>query len=104
VSLPVIYHRLAGRDLVAARRWYEEQDRGLGDRFVGAVQQTVEQIARWPNAATPAARNPEGDVVERIVPTPGFPFTIRYRVRDGHLLVVAIYHQHRQPDFGSRRS
>lgn len=103
MSLRVVFHRLASIDVVDARRWYEERETGLGDRFVGAVHDAVQQVAIWPNAATPAARGADGEVVERLVPVPGFPFAIRYRVRQGELLVVAVYHQRRRPGFGARR-
>lgn len=103
MSLPVAFHRLATRDLVQARRWYEERETGLGDRFFGVVHQVVEQVSRWPNAATPVMRDSGGEVLERAVVTPGFPFVVRYRVRNGVLVVIAVYHQRRRPGFGSDR-
>lgn len=104
MSLPVAYHRLASRDIVSARRWYEDREAGLGDRFVVAVSEAVEQISRWPNAATPASRGADGKVTERTLPTPGFPFLVRYRVRGSTLVVVAVHHQRRRPDFGAERT
>jgi plasmid stabilization system protein ParE len=44
-----------------------------------------------------------GEVTERKVATHGFPYAVRYRVSDGQLVVMAVYHQHRDPGFGVDR-
>jgi toxin ParE1/3/4 len=104
VSLKVVLHPLAERDIVEAWDWYEQQLAGLGDRFVAAVRVTAERAARWPNASAPAIHDEDGNVVERRIATVGFPYAERYRLVDGRLVVMAVYHQRRRPDFGADRS
>jgi hypothetical protein len=45
----------------------------------------------------------EGKIVERRVPTVGFPYAVRYRLIDDTLVVTAVHHQRRHPDAGARR-
>jgi plasmid stabilization system protein ParE len=77
---------------------------GLGDRFVAAVGLAIERAARWPNAAPAAIHDDDGKVVERRVAPSGFPYVVRYRVVDARLVVMAVYHQRRRPDFGADRA
>ena len=103
VSLPFELHALAEIDLVDAWDWYEQQRPGLGDRFVAAVAAAIKRASRWPNSGTPAIHDGDGGVLERKVATAGFPYAIRYRVTEGLLVVMAVYHQHRRPEFGADR-
>jgi plasmid stabilization system protein ParE len=104
VSLAVAVHPLAERDIVQAWEWYEQQLPGLGDRFVAAIGLAIERAARWPHAGVPSIHDDGGEFVERRVAPAGFPYAVRYRVLDGQLMVMAVYHQRRRPDFGSDRS
>lgn len=103
MSLPFTFHSLAEGDVLSGWEWYEQQQPGLGDRFVAAVGAAIASACRWPNAGTPAINNNQGDVVERKVPTTGFPYSVRYRATNGHLVVMAVYHQRRRPDFAVDR-
>lgn len=100
MSLPVDYHTLARSDLYAAWEWYEDRQTGLGDRFAVAVDATVSRASRWPTAGSPVRRDQHGDIVDRKLATPGFPYAVRYRVIDNTLVVMAVTHQHRRPRFG----
>jgi toxin ParE1/3/4 len=103
VTLPIRLHPLAEDDLLGAWSWYEERQQGLGDRFLVAVGTTLAMVARWPTSGTPAIEDARGEVVERRITTSGFPYVIRYRLIDEVAVVVAVYHQHRHPDFGTDR-
>ncbi len=104
MTLTIVLHPLAERDIVEAWDWYEQQLPGLGGRFVTAVGVAIERASRWPNAGAAAIGEDEGNVVERRVAPPGFPYVVRYRVADGRLIVMAVYHQRRRPDFGRDRN
>ncbi|MBI4883029.1 MAG: hypothetical protein HY826_03145, partial [Actinobacteria bacterium] len=82
MSLPYSLHALAEVDVLGAWEWYEQQQPGLGDRFVTAAGAAIERAARWPNAGAPAIHDDIGDVIERRVATAGFPYAVRYRVTD----------------------
>jgi hypothetical protein len=65
VSLDVRYVDLARADVVEAWAWHEDQQPGLGDRFLGAVEDAVGRARRWPNSGSPTAWDAAGEVVER---------------------------------------
>ena len=104
MTLVVRFHPLAEVDLVEAWTRYERHSRGLGDQFVSAVETAIERASRWPNAGTPVLANDVGLIIERKVAPNGFPFAIRYRLTTDLLIVMAVHHQHRRPDFGSDRA
>ncbi len=104
MTLPVRFHPLAEDDLVDAWSWYEAQQHGLGDRLIDAVRVSLDRMAEWPDSGTPTLKGASREIVERRMTTSGFPYAIRYRVIDGVVVVMAVYHQRRHPDFGSSRS
>ncbi len=38
----------AASDVASARKWYDEQRAGLGDEFLGALEQVIELISDLP--------------------------------------------------------
>ena len=64
------------------------------------IHATVARASRWPNAGRPVLRDDDDEIIERKLPTNGFPYAVRYRIVNDRLLVVAVLHQHRRPDFG----
>jgi plasmid stabilization system protein ParE len=103
VSLRVEFHELVDFDLLNAWNWYEDQEEGLGDRFLGAIHATVVRASRWPNAGKPVLRDDTEGIIERKVPADGFPYAVRYRILGDRLLVMAVLHQNRHPNFGADR-
>lgn len=103
MGLRIEYHELVDSDLTVAWTWYEDQERGLGDRFLDAIHATVVRASRWPNAGTPVLRDDDDNITERKVPAHGFPYAVRYRIFDGWLIVMAVLHHYRHPDFGADR-
>jgi plasmid stabilization system protein ParE len=103
MTRPLKVHPFAEDDLVETWQCYEAQAPGLGDRFLAAVHTAIAQVADWPSSGSPSIEL-DGHVTERRVATSGFPYLIRYRALDDMILVTAIYHQRRHPDFGSDRA
>ncbi len=103
MSLHVEYHELVDLDLSNAWNWYVDQEEGLGDRFLGAIHATVVRASRWPNAGKPVLRDDNDEIIERKVPSRGFPYAVRYRILGDRLLVMAVLHQNRPPNFGNDR-
>jgi len=103
VTLRIRFHELVDIDLLNAWSWYEDQGDGLGDRFLDAVAATVGRVSRWPDVGTPVLRDDSGRIIERKIPTTGFPYSVRYRVLGDRLVVMAVLHQRRHPDFGADR-
>lgn len=98
MSRPVILRPAAQREFDDATDWYLQAGPGLADRFVDAVQDVFDTIASDPQ------RYPliEGDVRE--APVSDFPYAVYYRVRPRRLVVLAVYHQSRDPDGWHGRS
>lgn len=51
----------------------------------------------------PRSSDHHDEIIERKLPAHGFPYAVRYRILDDRLLVMAVYHQHRHPDFSTDR-
>jgi plasmid stabilization system protein ParE len=103
VTLRIEYHELVDDDLEHAWIWYKGQEHGLGDRLLDAIYATVVRASRWPNSGSPVLRDDDDEIVERKLPANGFPYAVRYRLLDDRLIVMAVHHQHRHPDFGTGR-
>lgn len=103
MSREVRYHPQAAAELVEAEAWYEQQRRGLGDRFMAASEVALKRIGRWPNAGTPVVVDDDGTVVNRKTPIGGFPWAVGYEVTDDAVIVLAVFHQHRHPDYWTTR-
>ncbi|WP_375755750.1 type II toxin-antitoxin system RelE/ParE family toxin [Corallococcus exercitus] len=79
-------------------RWYENRREGLGDAFILAVEQAKNHIQEhpdrwplWPNLRhTPPIR--------RFL-LPEYPFALPYLVRDEDVVVLAVAHLRRRPDY-----
>jgi plasmid stabilization system protein ParE len=48
MKLAVVFRPEAGADVYSARRWYENQQPGLGDQFLNALRDTIEKIQDMP--------------------------------------------------------
>ncbi len=103
MSLHIEYHDLLDLDLLDAWTWYENQEVGLGDRFLGAIHATVVQASRWPNAGRPVLRDDNDEIIERKVPANALPARSSLSHPGDRLLVIAVLHQNRYPDFGTDR-
>lgn len=81
MSLRVEYHELVDLDLLNAWNWYDDQERGLGDRFLDSINATVVRAQRWPKAGKPDLRSDDAQIIERKVPADGFPSEASTRSR-----------------------
>lgn len=75
--------------------FYEAQRRGLGDQFAMAVEESLERVARFPESYQRIGKYSRRCIVS------GFPYGVIYQLRPGasHVLVVAIAHLHRHPEY-----
>lgn len=87
---PVVRQR-ARADIRQARRWYEDQRAGLGAEFVTAVDATVADIAAMP------LRFPEVSPGFRRALVDRFPYKVVFRELGQRIIVVAVYHNSRDP-------
>lgn len=78
-------------DVLEAHRWYEEQEQGLGDRFVQTVDAAIQLIARQPEVAPVHHRHFRRKVLQ------GFPYVIFYSFQERFVKIVTVLHTSRSP-------
>ncbi len=89
----VIFTRIARQELNDAVRFYELEYSGLGNKFKEEVRKAVLRIVAFPHAWSTA----RGDVRKCLLHK--FPYKLMYSIETDHILVIAVAHQHRKPDY-----
>lgn len=69
----------------------------LGRKFEQAVADAVRKAVAHPEQGAPRSRNTRRWLVK------GFPFGIIYRAREDEVLIVAVAHLRRKPDYWAGR-
>jgi plasmid stabilization system protein ParE len=89
----VIFTRLGRQELDDAVHYYELEYAGLGRRFKEEVRKAALRIAAYPKAWSIE----RGDVRKCLLHK--FPYKLMYSLEEDHILVIAVAHQHRKPDY-----
>lgn len=88
----LIITRRASRDTAAAFNWYEDRQRGLGERFLRQLKRCYQRIRA----------NPEGYAVTylhyRAAPIKKFPFVAVYDVLAGRIIIQAVFNTLQDPN------
>ena len=88
---------MADLEVAEAALWYDEQQAGLGERFLAAVETAANAAARSPQLCLRVHGNLRRILVHR------FPYALMFRDSDAELLVASCYHLHGDPtDWQSR--
>jgi len=90
-------------ELQDAIRWYEERKAGLGAAFLSAVEATLDQIARLPQAGTNVPRLPD-DLPVRRAPVKRFPYHVVYLESSEAIRILAFAHDSRRPGYWYHRT
>ena len=89
----ITFHADAAGEMQAAAAYYEAQQTGLGEAFLGEIEQgllRIEQFSRlWPIYEAEYRRY----ILRR------FPFGIIYRIDSQEILVFAVAHLRREPGY-----
>lgn len=91
------FHPNARQELADAVAYYDSINRDLGNAFLDEVERTLEQIANYPAAWAKLSAN------TRRCRTVGFPYGIVYQVKGQQILIVAVMHLQRQPNYWTER-
>jgi len=94
--------REAEQELELARKWYDEQRYGLGLVFFDAFEVAVQYAQDFPGAGA-ALSDPMFVSSVRRFPLRGFPFHIVTTVEDDGLVVIAVAHAKRKPEYWLER-
>ncbi len=89
----VIFLDPAEQEMNDAADYYEDQSPALGIDFLREVQKAVRQILDYP-MSSPIKRD---DVRVRFLNR--FPYGVLYRIHHETIVIIAVMHQHRRPDY-----
>lgn len=89
----VIFTRMAVQELEDAVSYYEFEYSGLGRRFKEEVRKAALRIAVYPKAWSIE----RGEVRKCLLHK--FPYKLMYSMEEEHILIIAVAHQHRKPDY-----
>lgn len=85
--------RPAELEMLDAAQYYEAQASGLGEDFLNKIESAVQDISqqpdRWPIVQL--------DVRRRLVHR--FPYAVLFRITKNEILILAVAHLHRRPDY-----
>lgn len=84
---------LAKLELDDAIKYYELQLEDLGKRYKEEVRTSINRISIFPKAWTVIRPNIRKCVMHK------FPYNILYSIQENTILIIAIAHHHRQPDY-----
>lgn len=93
-----VFHPEAEAEFFTAIDYYEGCEPGLGYDFAVEVHSTIENILSYPNAWPILVEN------IRRCQTCRFPYGIIYIIDENVLIVLAVMHLHRAPDYWKNRS
>jgi toxin ParE1/3/4 len=94
----VVLLRAAQADVRRAARFYERQAANLGVEFAVEVEHAFSRLAEHPEIGSVLSRGARRLLVRR------FPYLVIYRALPDRVLVLAVGHQRRHPDFWLRRT
>jgi plasmid stabilization system protein ParE len=92
VKRSIIFRPLAEEEYLRAREFYEQALAGLGDDFEDEVEAVLNAISQQPDRYPLALRDVREAATRR------FPYCIYYRARGSRIIVLAVFHQSRNPD------
>lgn len=91
MNLPLVFRPEARDEIDAAYAWYEQQRVGLGEEFLSAIREVLDRIEQTPSVYAPVYRDVRRGLTRR------FPYGLFYRVEADRIVVLAVYHSHRDP-------
>ena len=87
----------AREELVAATLYYESKEAGLGVRFQDEISHIIRRILADPYLWR------ERSAGYRRVNCPVFPYHLAYFIRGEKIVIAAVAHGHRKPDYWKTR-
>lgn len=90
----VVFHEAVAIDYNEAYAWYEEQQKGLGEKFLAEISYKVQQIKS--NPTTYGVKSKQGYHEAVIIK---FPYSIVYKIyrKQNLVLITSIHHHKKHP-------
>jgi plasmid stabilization system protein ParE len=83
----------AVKELDDTFEWYEAQQKNLGTQFLREFDTATKRICAYPTAYAVLSGNIRRSLIKR------FPYGVLYAIEDQTIIIVAIAHLHRQPNY-----
>ena len=93
----VSFHPRARDEVEEVQAWYEDRSLLAAAGFLHELSVAVRRIGAAPRRYQVAEHGTRRILLER------FPFSIHYRVNEDEIVVVAVAHQKRRPEYWSSR-
>lgn len=87
----------ADEEIAEAARWYEARERGLGREFLRAFRAATSSLRRNPFMYQLVVEGARRILLRR------FPYSVFYEVHEDEVVVLASFHQARDPREWQRR-
>lgn len=94
----ILFHELAGRELLDARDYYDEMAFGLGKSFIRELERTI-NIIRKNSLAYPVIRD---NIRKALIIK--FPYALLYRIEKENIYILSVMHQKRRPNYWVNRN
>jgi plasmid stabilization system protein ParE len=91
--MKIVFSKLALLELEDAIAFYETELAGLGLRFKEEIRSSISRIKEHPEAWSIE----KGDVRKALLHR--FPYKILYSIEKEKIIILAIAHQHRKPNY-----
>jgi len=91
------FHPEALEEYRQAALWYAERERGLALQFIAAVEDAIQRVVE-----APVRWRIIGEDVRRCL-TRVFPYAVLYTTETDCLLIVAVMHCSREPNYWTKR-
>lgn len=83
----------ASIELDDAIQYYNLKSYGLGDKFFDEVLKIAELISRFPEGWTQNTEHTRKAVLKK------FPYNLIYTLHNNKIYILAVAHQHREPEY-----
>lgn len=94
---PVEFHQGAAADVRSAVAWYRERNPRAALEFIEELRRATETIRKAPERWPMGRNNARRFLLWR------FPFSILYSEQDAVIMIWAVAHGSRRPDYWTRR-
>ncbi|AXJ02501.1 ParE toxin of type II toxin-antitoxin system, parDE [Cyclonatronum proteinivorum] len=94
----VTFQPAAQKEMFESVAYYEQKDHGLGSKFLYEIDSTLSLISAYPESGTLL------NAYARRVLLKGFPFGVVYRIYNNQIVILAIMHLRRKPNYWVKRS
>jgi len=91
MALPIVFRRIAKRELDGSITWYEVQRAGLGVEFAVEIETFLLRAAETPEQFPRIRGEIRRAVLQR------FPYTLNFVIESERIVILAVFHVKRNP-------